>query len=112
MLSTATPTCTHTLTHTQSITFVDTDLCVLEENEGKNLSLSLSSVKTTPQPRAANKGGMRQRGAPFLPFLPLCLSNRPSSHGPNATQTWLARRQKARQGNKEMVFSPVPSGEI
>lgn len=106
MLSIATPTCAHT--YTQSITFVDTELCVLEENERKNLSpSSLSTVKTTPRPRAANKGGMRQRGAPVLPFLPLFLSNwlSWSCHGPNAIQPWLAGPQKARQRNKEMVFS-------
>ncbi len=97
---------THTHTHTQSITFVDTELCVLEEHEGKNLSpSSLSTVKTTARPQAANKGGMRQRGAPFLPFLPLFLSNWLSCHGPNAIQPWLAGPQKARQRNKEMVFS-------
>ena len=90
--------CTHTHTHTHTALLVLTQTCVYWKRM-KGESISLSTVKTTPRPRAANKGGMRQRGAPFLPFPPSLLSNWLSCHGPNAIQTWLVGPRKARLGN-------------
>ena len=94
----AAPACAHTHTHTHTALLVLTQTCVYWKRM-KGESISLSTVKTTPRPRAANKGGMRQRGAPFLPFPPSLLSNWLSCHGPNAIQTWLVGPRKARLGN-------------
>lgn len=77
------------------MTLVDTGLCSLEEKKGKHLRLSVCS-NITPRPRAANKRGMRQRGASILPLLPLFLAGRLSCHGPNATQTRLLDRGRGR----------------